>query len=259
VKPLSSIPANELSKLRGLAFDLDDTFLDHGRLVTRALDALYRLKSAGFELFAVTGRPASWGAIATHQWPIDGAVTENGAISFFREGARVRSFDRSLPEEREGRRAELSRRVSELRRKLPELVPADDVSGRISDFTFDIGEYQKLPRDAVLTAKRTAESLGLAVLTSSVHLHVSLDRADKASGFLRFVSERCGVEPTRARSSYAFIGDSDNDAACFAAFRVTIGVANLSGRQTVPPRYRTMGARADGFVEAANVLLTRDG
>ena len=55
------------------------------------------------------------------------------------------------------------------------------------------------------------------------------------------------------------IGASDNDAACFAAFRVTIGVANLSGRQTVPPRYRTMGARADGFVEAANALLARDG
>jgi hydroxymethylpyrimidine pyrophosphatase-like HAD family hydrolase len=259
VKPLSSISADELSKLRGLAFDLDDTFLDHGRLVTRALDALYRLKSAGLELFAVTGRPASWGAIATHQWPIDGAVTENGAISFFRDGARVRGFDRLLPEEREGRRVELSRRVAELRRKLPGLVPADDVSGRISDFTFDIGEYQKLPRDAVLTARRTAESLGLAVMTSSVHLHVSLDRADKASGFLRFVSDRCGVEPTRARSSYAFIGDSDNDAACFAAFRVTIGVANLSGRQTVPPRYRTMGSRADGFVEAADALLARDG
>ncbi|MDQ2647112.1 MAG: HAD hydrolase family protein [Myxococcota bacterium] len=258
MKPLSALTVEELRKLRGLAFDLDDTFLDHGRLVTAALDALYRLKSAGFELFVVTGRPASWGAIATHQWPIDGAVTENGAIGFFRDGARVRGFDRLLPEEREGRRAELARRVLELRQKLPELVPADDVSGRISDFTFDIGEYQKLPRDAVLTAKRAAEALGLAVMTSSVHLHVSLDRADKASGFLRFVSDRFGIEPTRARASYAFIGDSDNDAACFAAFRVTIGVANLSGRQTVPPRYRTLGARADGFVEAANVLLARD-
>lgn len=259
MKPLSSMPADELGKLRGLAFDLDDTFLDHGRLLPSALEALYRLSAAGFELFAVTGRPASWGAIATHQWPIHGAVTENGAVAFFRDGARVRGFDRLLPEEREGRRVELARRVAELRAKLPELVPADDVSGRISDFTFDIGEYQKVPRAEVLAAKREAEALGLSVMTSSVHLHVSLDRADKASGFLRFVSDRHGVDPTRARASYAFIGDSDNDAACFAAFRVTIGVANLSGRQTVPPRYRTEGARAAGFVEAANVLLARNG
>lgn len=259
MKPLSALSPDERQKLRGLAFDLDDTFLDHGRLLPRALDALYRMKAAGLELFAVTGRPASWGAIAVHQWPIDGAVTENGAIGFFRDGARVRAFDRLLPEEREGRRAELLRRVAELRRQLPDLVPADDVSGRVSDFTFDIGEYQKVPREAVLNAKRAAESLGLAVMTSSVHLHVSLDRADKASGFLRFVSDRLGVEPTLARSRYAFIGDSDNDAACFAAFRVTIGVANLSGRQTVPPRYRTNGARADGFVEAVDALLLRGG
>jgi len=255
VRPLSELSADERRKLRGLAFDLDDTFLDHGRLATRALDALYRMKAAGIELFAVTGRPASWGAIAVHQWPIDGAITENGAIGFFREGARVRGFDRLPPEERESRRAELGRRVVELRREMPDLVPADDVSGRVSDFTFDIGEYQKVPREAVLNAKRAAEALGLAVVTSSVHLHVSLDRADKASGFLRFVSERLGVEPTRARSSYAFIGDSDNDAACFAAFRVTIGVANLTGRQTLPPRYRTERARAEGFVEAVDVLL----
>jgi hydroxymethylpyrimidine pyrophosphatase-like HAD family hydrolase len=104
-----------------------------------------------------------------------------------------------------------------------------------------------------------AEALGAAVTTSSVHLHVSLDRADKASGFVRLAQSLSGVDPAVSLSSYAFIGDSDNDAACFASFRVSVGVANLSGRPTVAPRYRTQGARAAGFVELADLLIARRG
>nr|PZN19013.1 MAG: hypothetical protein DIU78_21830 [Pseudomonadota bacterium] len=89
----------------------------------------------------------------------------------------------------------------------------------------------------------------------SVHLPGSLDRADKASGLLRLVRELQGVDPARARGAYAFIGDSENDAACFAAFHVTIGVSNFSGRPTLPPRFVTRGARAVGFVEAARLLV----
>jgi hypothetical protein len=254
---VSRIPASELARLRGLAFDLDDTLLDHGKLLPHALDALYRLKEAGFELFAVTGRPASWGAVVTHQWPVHGAVTENGAIAFSKADGRVRCIDGASARERENRQRALARIVAELGVRHPELAPADDVAGRISDYTFDIGENVKLAAAYVRRVKQSAEALGAAVTTSSVHLHVSLDRADKASGLLRLTQSVFGVDPTLALSRYAFIGDSENDAACFSAFRVTIGVANLSGRMTVPPRFVTSGARAEGFVEAANLLLGR--
>ena len=249
-------PRAELQRLRGLAFDLDDTFLDHGRLLPAALDALYRLKSAGFELFAVTGRPASWGAVAVHQWPLDGAVTENGAISFEREGGRVLLRDALAGEQRAERHAALMRIVEQLTVQYPELTAADDVRGRVSDYTFDIGEHRQLPAEYVRRVRRSALALGAAVTTSSVHLHVSLDRADKASGFVRLTQALFGLDPARAPSSYAFVGDSENDAACFAAFRVSIGVANLSGRPTVAPRYRTTGERAAGFVELAELLLS---
>jgi HAD superfamily hydrolase (TIGR01484 family) len=257
--PVTSIPEAELSRLRGLAFDLDDTLLDHGRLLPEALAALYRLKAGGFELFAVTGRPASWGAVAAHQWPLDGAVTENGAISFVRRGARVVLVDRLDEAARAERKAALAGIVTELRAGHPEVVPADDVSWRISDFTFDIGEHQKLDAARVRVLRSAAQALGAAVTTSSVHLHVSLDRADKASGLVRLTQQVFEVDPTHALSAYAFIGDSENDAACFAAFRVTIGVANLSGRPTLAPRYGTGGERAAGFIEAANALLSHRG
>jgi hypothetical protein len=58
-------------------------------------------------------------------------------------------------------------------------------------------------------------------------------------------------------SAYAFIGDSENDGACFGAFRLTIGVRNLSGRPTLGPRFVSHGAASRGFVETAELLLAR--
>ena len=50
--------------------------------------------------------------------------------------------------------------------------------------------------------------------------------------------------------------DSENDAACFAAFHVSIGVANLRGRSTLRPRYITSLPMGRGVAEAAAVILS---
>lgn len=257
MQPLATLSAEDAARLRGFLFDLDDTLLDHGRLVPDALAALYRLRAAGLELFAVTGRPAGWGAVIAHQWPIDGAVTENGALALRREGARVVLDDPVGESGRAQRRQELAAVVAELSSLYPELRPSDDAWQRISDFTFDIGEYQRVPAEVVARVRDSALALGATSISSSVHLHITLDRADKASGTVRLLSELHGLDPFRVLSAYAFIGDSENDAACFAAFRLTVGVRNLSGRPTLAPRFRTVGERAQGFVEAADLLLAR--
>lgn len=257
MQPLESAPDDWIAGLSGLLFDLDDTFLDHGRLLPEALSALHRLHEAGLDLYVVTGRPASWGAIVTHQWPISGAVTENGAIAFERREGRVVRVDSASAAERETRRDRLLRTAEALQASFPELEPTDDVDGRISDFTFDIGEYRRLEPELVARARVEAQRLGAATTVSSVHLHVSFDRADKASGTVRLLRTRTGIDPVRALSRFAFIGDSENDAACFAAFRVTIGVGNLRGRPTLTPRFCVRGERSEGFVEAAEVLLAR--
>jgi hydroxymethylpyrimidine pyrophosphatase-like HAD family hydrolase len=72
---------------------------------------------------------------------------------------------------------------------------------------------------------------------------------------LRFLRTQTHVDATLARLSWAYIGDSENDAACFAAFRTTLGVANLSGRPTLRPRFVTPSARSAGFIEATEHLL----
>ena len=57
--PISALPALLPHRLQGLLFDLDDTLLDHSKLSEAAYSSLFRLREAGFECYAVTGRPAS--------------------------------------------------------------------------------------------------------------------------------------------------------------------------------------------------------
>jgi HAD superfamily hydrolase (TIGR01484 family) len=257
MRSISTLGSKEASGLRGLLFDLDDTLLDHGKLGEAAYGALFRLREAGLELYVVTGRPAGWAEVISRLFPIDGAVSENGGIFVVPQGADVRLLDPLEPAERGRRQQRLAELVTLMQEAMPDLLPASDVRARRSDFTFDIGENQRLAPERVSAARQLAERHGAGTLTSSVHLHVSFDRADKAAGAVDLLRRLTGVDASAALSSYAFIGDSENDAACFNAFRTTIGVANLSGRPTVAPRYRTAEARGAGFAEAARLLLER--
>ncbi len=259
MRPIAQLSVAEASELDGLLFDLDDTLLDHGWLTEAAYRALFRLREGGLMLVAVTGRPAGWGEVLVRQWPVDAFVTENGAVALHREGAHVARLDPLAPDQRLLRQRRLRAIASELRQRHPELEPTDDLPARTSDYTFDIGERRQVSQATVERALATARELGARTTHSSVHLHLTLDGDDKASGAVRALRQMQGVDPGAARRRFAYIGDSANDASCFAAFRTSIGVANLSGRPTVPPRYITRCPMGAGFVEAAQVLLERRG
>lgn len=253
--PLSRMPAEHARGLAGLLFDLDDTVLDHGRLTAAAYRALCALAETDLRLVAVTGRPASWGELVAGMWPIAGAVSENGHLAHARIDGRVVRLDGIEPKVREARQAKLLELSQLLLAEFPALKPADDVHGRVSDYTFDVGEHQTVAREVVSQARFLAESHGARTTLSSVHLHISFDTDDKASGSVTFLRKRFGVDSTKALNSYAYVGDSENDAPCFAAFRSSVGVANLSGAATIGPRYVCAGARGAGFAELAELLI----
>jgi len=255
MRPLTELSRDEAARLEGLLFDLDDTLLDHGRLTEAAYSALFRLRESDLRLVAVTGRPAGWGEIIARQWPIDAAVTENGAVALHRVDPGLRRIDAVGEEERRSRRIRIAEIVAAICAAHPELYPADDVGARVSDFTFDIGEQRKVAPEIVRAVTTLARELGARTHLSSVHLHLTLDADDKATGTLRVLAQLWETDPTVARFRFAFIGDSENDAACFAAFRTTLGVRNFAGRPTVGPRFLTTGARGAGFAEAAARLV----
>jgi len=257
MQPIETLSSEEARGLSGLLFDLDDTLLDHGQLTEAAYSALFRLRESGLTLVAVTGRPAGWGALLARQWPIDGCVTENGAVALIRTGHVIQRLDPVDERERRRRRRRIAEIVAALGERFPDLQPADDVEARTSDFTFDIGERRQIDRAIVDQAADLAADLGARTTRSSVHLHVTLDGSDKAPGVLDLLHHLRGVDRTVARFRYAFIGDSQNDETCFAAFRTSIGVHNLTGRPSVPPRFITRASYGAGFAEAASAIVER--
>jgi hypothetical protein len=256
MRPISALSAAEAARLRGVAFDLDDTLLDHGRLREETYSTLFRLVDAGLDLYGVTGRPAGWAEVLARLFPVRAVVAENGAVFCARRGDRVVLVDSVEAVTRRERDARLVSLLDEFRARFPDFEPADDVRARVSDRTFDIGEYRQVGARRVEEASAFLRAQGARVFVSSVHLHATFDYADKASGAVRLLAADSGLDATAVRHAYAYLGDSENDASCFAAFSVSIGVANLRGKATLLPRYVTSAPMGSGVVEAAGVILS---
>jgi HAD superfamily hydrolase (TIGR01484 family) len=262
VKPLVALDAAEARRLKGLLFDLDDTLLTHGVLERAAYDALWSLRDAGLALVAVTGRPSGWGEVIARQWPVAGCVTENGAVHLVRDGAGVARRDACGDAERRARRIRLALIVERVKEVVPEARLTDDLDARRSDVTWDIGERVRLPDDRVHAVVREIEAGGARWSRSSVHLHATFDGDDKASGVVRFCARELGEDAGAVVARFAFVGDSGNDAPCFAAMRTTFGVANVRAslaRLAVPPRYVASLEMGQGFAEIAAEILRKRG
>jgi HAD superfamily hydrolase (TIGR01484 family) len=262
VKPLGDLSADEARRLRGVLFDLDDTLLTHGSLTRTAYDALWALKDAGLALVAVTGRPAGWGRVLARQWPVAGCIAENGAVYVVRDGPGIACRTTSGEADLHERRQRLARLIERVREVVPEAKLTDDNDLRVSDVTWDVGERCRLPEAQARAVAREIERAGARWTQSSVHLHATFDPSDKASGAVAFCRAELGEESGAALARFAFVGDSGNDAPCFAAFRTTFGVANVRAyvaRLSVPPRYVASRAMGDGFAEIAAAILERRG
>ncbi len=266
MKPLSALDAGEARRLAGVVFDLDDTLLDHGALGEAAYGALFRLRESGLRLIACTGRPAGWGEVLARQWPVDAVVAENGAVAFMLDAhRRLVAIDPLPPADRRARRRELLALADELITLFPAAALADDNDARRTDVTIDVGEHRLVTADTIRAIVALARTRGVRTLVSSIHLHLTLETDDKASGTLRLLVDHFAEDATGARFRHAFVGDSANDAAAFAGFGLTFGVQNveahLSGL-TVPPRYLApapMGAGFAAIAERICALRKREG
>ena len=256
--PLEEVDSDVLSPIEGLIFDVDDTLTTHGRLTAGAYESLCLLSEAGLTLVAVTGRPLGWTDAMASSWPVDVAVGENGAGWTYRRG---RSLATGYFDDASTRRAQ-AERLSAIRAAVavehPSVREASDHEARRCDLAFDIGEQAKLSTSAIEALARTIERGGARVLVSSVHAHAVPGAWDKAVGVQRAVADALDRELTAELDRWVFAGDSGNDAAAFASFEKTVGVANVRehlDRLPVPPRWITRAARGEGFTELARALL----
>lgn len=253
MKPLTDLDG---AGIRGLIFDVDDTVTRAGRLEREAFTAMWALADAGFELVAVTGRPLGWADVIARQWPVAVAVGENGAGWSWVDADRhfhVDYFEAAPERARSNARKE--RALAQVRAEMPHVQPARDLIARRCDVALDIAEEAALTPGEVDQLVALIEAQGCHAPVSSVHCHIVPGPWDKASGAARAIAEVLGHFDDE---QWVFVGDSGNDAAAFARFRRSVGVANVRENLhhlPTPPRFVTPSDRGRGFAELAHHLL----
>ena len=268
--PLKSWPLQDCQRLTGVFTDIDDTLTTDGAITPDALDALHKLKAAGLEVIAITGRPAGWSEPFAKTWPVDAIVAENGAVSWQftnrndpgpnEYGYRKLSkrYQQDCPTRLENtRRMQLV--LARVLREVEGAVPAQDSAGRETDIAIDHSEFVHLPTEQIAQAVHIMRSEGMNASVSSIHINGWFGAHNKLEGARWIVRELFGRELDVEMEKWVYVGDSTNDQLMFEAFANSVGVANIA--RFLPtlknkPRYVTQGARGAGFAEVARLVCS---
>lgn len=247
-----------LAPVRGVAFDIDDTFSTDGRITPEAYAALWALKRKGFKLVPITGRPAGWCDHIARFWPVDAVVGENGAFTFFMKDSKLQRLNTgAAPEATRARIEGLKRAVQT---SFPEARWASDQAYREYDLAIDICEDVPPWSDAQVGALLAlCKREGAHAKLSSVHVNAWFGNYTKRDGFAAWLDAQAPAS-MRSLEKWIFIGDSPNDEPMFEYFIHSAGVANLKRylpKLCARPTLMMKGKSGAGFTELALTLLRR--
>jgi len=261
ITPIESITPEQLRNLKGVLFDLDDTFTTHGKIPACSFTALWDLRNAGLTIVAVTGRPAGWCDHIARMWPVDGVVGENGAFYFWFDEKEGKLKKRFL--DTDSVRAERRQRLITIKDEILAAVPgsafASDQLYRETDLAIDYCEdVPPLGPEAVKKICQIFEANGATCKVSSIHVNGWFGKYDKLGMAKRFMKERFGLDLDGVKASFAYCGDSPNDEPMFGYFPISVAVNNVlkfvDQIQTLPA-YITSAEGGQGFAEFANHIL----
>ncbi len=256
----------------GVFTDIDDTLTTDGAITPEALAALGDLRSAGFTVIAITGRPVGWSTPFARTLPVDAIVAENGAVLLYFHHQIGLTSTSLLPEvlsktylddvaARSANRARLARAAQRVLHSVPGAALAQDSSGRETDIAIDHSEFAHLGPAQIDAVVRVLHSEGLHATVSSIHINGWLGAHNKFTGAHWAAKTLLGRDLALEMDRWAFVGDSTNDQLLFEAFDNSVGVANvrrfevqLAGLNRLP-RYVTNGERGAGFAEVVAALL----
>jgi len=256
-RPIAEL--SEPGRLDGILCDIDDTLTHEGRLVPGALLMLERARSLGLKVIPVTGRPGGWVDHIARMWPVDGVVGENGGLYFWMGDGKLQRRFVQPASERAANKARLSRLADRILEAVPGTALASDQPYRELDLAVDFCEdVAPLGEDAVDAIVACFEDAGATCKVSSIHVNGWFGTFDKLAGIRALHQARwnTGIDPDR----WAFFGDSANDEPMFAAFPLSVGVANVRRflpRMATGPGWITQAEGGHGFVEAMELLLAR--
>lgn len=243
---LRTIPKEKLTRVRLIATDIDGTMTLSAKLPPSILGAFESLHRAGVEVLPITGRPAGEAlGLARYLPRVRHAIAENGA-TYIIPDEPVEFFHRAP------NRARLEEIAKELSQSLEKpLTLAPDSFCRLGDIAYlRDGRVE----EELANIQRKANELGVYLIWSSVHIHLSEAAPDKGMAALT-LCQRLGYQPDEIAS----IGDAPNDTGLWipGRFGVMVGTAAVLGQLSVlehKPEY-LVSEGAHGWLELAEAIL----
>jgi HAD superfamily hydrolase (TIGR01484 family) len=256
-KPISEL---DPEGIRGVFFDIDDTFTTQGKISRGAFHALWDLKDAGKIAIPLTGRPAGWCDHIARMWPVDAVVGENGAFYFMmKQGAMERKYMQN-PRDRKTSKEKLEAIRREVLAAFPKAAVARDQAYREFDLAIDFREdIEPVAEEEIAGIVQIFEKHGAKVKVSSIHVNGWFGNYDKLTMTRCFAEEELGIDLEKKKSAFCFIGDSPNDAPLFQFFEKSVGVANVldfKDSLEAGPAFITKEKWGKGFAEAVKRILS---
>jgi HAD superfamily hydrolase (TIGR01484 family) len=251
-------PVGELrGPVRALFSDIDGTMTTGDRIEAATYAALERLGEAGIPVIMVTGRPAGFGFTFMKTTPVLAVVTENGGVTFVREGRKLHKLygvpAASLPEWR--------RRMHDIAVEAMSKVPgarlSSDSKYREVDLAIDWNEEVSLTKEDAEACAELIRKAGFTAVRSNVHVNFCPPHFDKLSACMTVVRQVLG-EGGDDLAPYVYVGDALNDAPMFRGFPTSVGVANIKewwDELPFKPAYLTERPEGEGLRELIDHLL----
>lgn len=259
---LSLISEQTLSQIKGICFDIDDTFSTHGKITAQAFQALWNLYQAGYYLIPVTGRPAGWCDHIARFWPVHAIVGENGAFTFYSHQNKLNRLDTLATEESLNAKSKLKNLALAIQKEFPEAQFASDQNYREYDLAIDFCEdVPHWNQERVQELVQFCTQQGAIAKISSIHVNTWFGHYTKLQGFnkfLNFAKQNINSQWPNQPHEWIYMGDSPNDEPMFEAFPCSVGVANVAhflDSMKNPPRWITKNPMGLGFAELAQLIL----
>jgi hypothetical protein len=247
----------DLSQVRAVFTDVDGTLTTGGKLHSAALKAIEWLQAHGVPVVLVSGRSAGWGECWARQWPVAGAIVENGGLYFaWREGRLVKVYAEP-PAERIRNRLLLRTHVDDALAEVEGTRLSLDSLYTEVDLAIDYAEDAQLDEAAADELEAFLTSRKVTAVRSSVHVNCWLGSFDKLRAVRSFLKTEWNERLEKADERYVYVGDSFNDASMFKAFPLSVGVANVRDildRLEHQPAFVTRGREGKGFGEVADSI-----
>jgi HAD superfamily hydrolase (TIGR01484 family) len=248
-----------LRGVQGVLTDIDDTLTTEGVIPLGVVAALAALRVAGLPVIAVTGRPMGWSRPIVEEIPLAAVVAENGSVALYRDegGLHVEYVD---PESvRSANAIRLRAVAARIVAEVPGATLARDSAGRVTDIAIDHSEFTTLDPTRIAQVAALMRNEGMNATVSSIHINGWYGSHTKLSGAAWIVRRLLGRDLEAERDAWLYVGDSTNDELMFAAFPLSVGVANLADfadRLQQWPAFIARHDRGRGFVEVAEALLS---